>query len=86
MPEIPLEGYAIDTQRAQAMADAIDVVFQQADRVGPRPSDKLAALGIAAALVILRSKLAADPAKVIASLTEYIIAQVAALKATGPPR
>jgi len=84
--DIPLEGFQLDTVKAQAMADAVDVVLKQADQAGPRPADKLAALGIVAALVILRSKMQRSPEDVARRLADYIVAQVRALGAAGPPR
>ncbi len=83
MAEIPLEGFQVDTTKAQAMADAIEAVFRQADQAGPRTPDKLAALGIAAALVILRSKLQRSPEEVARKLADYIAAQVRAIGAAG---
>ncbi len=85
MPQIPLEGFQVDTVKAQAMADAIAATFAQADIAGPRTPDKLAALGIAAALVILRSKLQRSPEEVARKLADYIVAQVRAIGAAGTP-
>ncbi len=77
--EIPLEGFQVDAGKAEAMADAIDATFRQADLANPTVADKLAALGIAAALVIARSKLRSKPEVATTALAPYILAQVASL-------
>lgn len=83
--EVPFEGFAYDVGKAEAMADAIDAVFKQADLAGPSAPDKLAALGIAAALVIIRTRLKTAPKLAADRLAAYIVAQVNALAAPGQP-
>lgn len=85
-PEIVFAGFKYDVGKANAMADAIMAVLAQADLTQPTVPDKLAGLGIAAALVIVRSKVQRAPGQVASALATYITDQVAALtRPAGPP-
>ena len=81
MAEIPFEGFAVDTRKADAVADAIAAVFEQADRVGLTTPNKLAALGIAAARVLFASQTLRDRPDTARRLAEYIVAQLTAYRA-----
>lgn len=83
MAEIPLEGFAYDSTKAQAMADAIDAVFAQAALAGPALPDKLAALGLAAALLIARSPRGLSAEKAAAALSAFIVANAQQLAAAS---
>jgi hypothetical protein len=82
--EIPFEGFKVDSGRAEAIADACDAVLKQAALAQPSTADQLAGLGIAVALVILRSKVQRSPEDVTARLAAYIVAQVRAIAASRP--
>lgn len=77
--EIPFPGSAYDAVKAQAMADAILATLAQAELAGPTTMDRLAALGIAVALTIVRSKLNRAPEVAITRLDSFIRLQVAHL-------
>lgn len=85
MPEVPFPGFHYDIGKADAMADAIDALLKQADATLATVPDKLAALGIVAALLITRSRLKSAPKAAADALAAYIESQVEALASPPSP-
>lgn len=85
MPVVPFEGFRYDQGRAEAMADAIAATFRQAAIFEVATPDQLAALGIAAARVIMASKLATAPQYAAERLAQYVVACAATLSPPGKP-
>lgn len=86
--EIPFTGFAYDQVKAQAMADAIMATLAQATAAGPTVPDRLAALGIAMAIVIVQSKLDRAPEVAITRLGDYtrlVVAQLQEAARRQPP-
>lgn len=79
MPEIPLEGFSYDSQKAVAMHDAFQATIGTARATGARTTDILAALGLSAALAIHESKIQRSPEAVARSLADFIVANARAL-------
>ncbi len=60
MVEPALDGYRYDFGKAEAIAGALAPALAQAQELGATPQDRLAALGIAAAKILLAGRLAGE--------------------------
>lgn len=87
--EIPFPGFQYDQAKAEAMADAIEATLSQANAAGVTVPDRLAALAIASAVTIVRSKLDRAPEVAAGRIRDYILLYVARLqeaaRRTPPP-
>ncbi len=83
MAEIPFEGFQVDDTKARAMAEGLDAALTIARAAEHRIAEELAALGIVAARVILRSKIQRSPEQVLRAWADYTAAQVRAMAAAG---
>lgn len=88
--EIPFSGFQYDQVKALAMADAVIECLALAKDAGATVPDRLAALGIAVARIVMQSRLQQDPEVAITRLAVYerlVVAQLqeAARRATLPP-
>ncbi|OLD66063.1 MAG: hypothetical protein AUI52_05535 [Acidobacteria bacterium 13_1_40CM_2_68_10] len=69
-PDLP--GFSYDATRARALWALMQPLFQDAQRLGARPNDQLAALGFAAAAVIRGSGFARVQERAISALAEFV--------------
>ena len=86
MPEVPFEGFSYDQGQAEAMADTIRTVFEQARRFNVSIPSQLAALGIVAAQLILSTTRPAPVGVFAQRLAAYIVAVAATMPGAGQNR
>jgi hypothetical protein len=79
--QLPFEGMKYDHGHALAIADAIEATIGQARQLEISTGDLLAALGIAAARVIMASGLQHAPRIAVQRLADYILAQAGSIAA-----
>lgn len=89
MADIPFPGFQYDQAKAEAMADAVEATLAQNPPGVITVPDRLAALAIATALTIVRSKLDRAPEVAIGRIADYTRLYVAhlqeAARRTAPP-
>jgi len=66
-------GFRWDLDRAEVIARALRPLLDQAHEAGVPPQDQLAALALAAALVVSRSRLARDPDAAARAMTALLL-------------